>query len=146
MIRFLILTFLFTSIDLLSKYYVNFYLEKEIIITDYFKIALSKNENLAFSIPMPGFLQIILSFLLLGFLGFYLYKIKPLDNYYFIGGILIFGGALGNLYERIFYKAVTDFIDFSFWPSFNFADSFIVSGVTLIILSDFLHKKAEEQE
>ncbi|MDP2211995.1 MAG: signal peptidase II [Candidatus Aquicultor sp.] len=51
---------------------------------------------------------------------------------------LVMGGAIGNLIDRVTIGAVTDFIDFRFWPVFNVADSAIVIGAIflgLIILS-----------
>jgi len=58
---------------------------------------------------------------------------------------MILGGALGNLFDRIFYKAVPDFIDFhinSFhWFIFNLADIFITLGVFSMILAEFFVKK-----
>ena len=48
---------------------------------------------------------------------------------------LLLGGTMGNLTDRLFYGAVTDFLDFRVWPVFNIADSAItVSVVFLIIL------------
>ena len=51
---------------------------------------------------------------------------------------LIVGGALGNLYDRIFYSAVPDFIDLHYkdfhWFVFNVADIFITIGVLCLIL------------
>lgn len=46
---------------------------------------------------------------------------------------LIVGGSTSNLFDRIVHGYVTDFIDFSFWPSFNLADSFIVLGVAVLV-------------
>jgi signal peptidase II len=61
---------------------------------------------------------------------------------------LILGGALGNVYERIVSKAVTDFIEvhiFSYhYPDFNIADSAIVTGACLLIL-DSLRAKDRDQ-
>jgi len=57
------------------------------------------------------------------------------------------GGALGNFTDRIFRGdgfldgAVVDFIDFSFFPTFNAADSAISIGVVLMLLSVVLHKE-----
>ncbi|MDI6732577.1 MAG: signal peptidase II [Planctomycetota bacterium] len=50
---------------------------------------------------------------------------------------LILAGAIGNLYDRIVYKAVRDFIDFHLinWPIFNLADTYITIGAILIIIS-----------
>jgi len=47
---------------------------------------------------------------------------------------LLIGGALGNLADRVRDGAVTDFIDLSFWATFNLADVAIVAGVALLVL------------
>lgn len=48
---------------------------------------------------------------------------------------LIFGGALGNLIDRLRFGQVTDFIAFGFWPAFNIADSAVTVGVILFAFS-----------
>ena len=63
----------------------------------------------------------------------------------FCGGLaLILGGALGNLYDRIAYGHVVDFLDFHaagwHWPAFNVADSAITAGAAILILEGFLHR------
>ena len=45
---------------------------------------------------------------------------------------LIFGGTVGNLIDRLSFGYVIDFIDFSFWPTFNIADSSVVVGAFLL--------------
>ena len=56
--------------------------------------------------------------------------------------LIIIGGALGNLYDRIFFKAVPDFIDFHVgnfhWFIFNIADIFITIGVIFMILIEIV--------
>jgi signal peptidase II len=58
---------------------------------------------------------------------------------------LIFGGALGNVHDRVLYGSVVDFIEvhiFSYhWPDFNLADSSIVTGACLLLLDSLLTKK-----
>ena len=53
-----------------------------------------------------------------------------------------FGGALGNLYDRIFFKAVPDFIDFHIgnfhWFIFNVSDIFISLGVLFLIIFEII--------
>ena len=46
---------------------------------------------------------------------------------------LLIGGSLSNLVDRVRLGHVTDFIDFSWWPAFNLADSFIVIGVGILL-------------
>ena len=63
---------------------------------------------------------------------------------------MIFGGALGNVFDRIIYRAVPDFIDFHVgnfhWFIFNVADIFISLGVIFMILSEFFVNKIESHE
>ena len=59
--------------------------------------------------------------------------------------LMILGGALGNLFDRIVFSAVPDFIDFHFnnfhWFIFNVADIFITLGVIIMIMTEFFNKK-----
>ena len=64
--------------------------------------------------------------------------------------LMILGGALGNLYDRIFFKAVPDFFDFHInefhWFIFNVADIFISIGVICLIYDElFVEKKRDEE-
>ena len=68
-------------------------------------------------------------------------KSKILEKTFFS---LIIGGAIGNLYDRIIYKAVPDFIDFHIkefhWFTFNVADIFISLGIIFMILNELMYK------
>ena len=59
--------------------------------------------------------------------------------------LMILGGALGNVFDRIYYKAVPDFIDFHIgnfhWFIFNVADIFITIGIFCLIYSEIFLKK-----
>ena len=61
---------------------------------------------------------------------------------------MIVGGAIGNLYDRLVYFAVPDFIDFHInqfhWFTFNIADIFISIGIISIIIKDLLLSKNEK--
>jgi signal peptidase II len=70
---------------------------------------------------------------------------KKVARFHLVGLALILGGALGNLYDRIAFGAVRDFIDVWFrldwgfswlhhWPTFNVADAAIVTGVLILLL------------
>lgn len=58
---------------------------------------------------------------------------------------LVIGGALGNMLDRIRFKAVVDFLDFHLfgfhWPAFNISDSAIVVGVFLLIIYSLFFEK-----
>ena len=62
-----------------------------------------------------------------------------------ISFLLIIGGSMGNIYDRIYYSAVPDFIDIHFnnfhWFIFNVADIFITLGVILLIYFEIFFKK-----
>jgi signal peptidase II len=57
---------------------------------------------------------------------------------------LYFGGAIGNLIDRLRYGYVTDFMDFRIWPVFNVADAAMTVGVVLFIYSILFLSKAEK--
>ena len=61
---------------------------------------------------------------------------------------LIFGGAMGNVIDRILHGGVMDFLDFHIanyhWPAFNLADSFVFLGVLLMIFLEFFFQKPND--
>ena len=67
---------------------------------------------------------------------------KDFRKYFFL---LILGGSFGNLFDRLYYESVPDFIDFHIgnfhWFIFNIADIFITIGVICLILAELLYKK-----
>ena len=67
-----------------------------------------------------------------------LFMRRRIQSYGFLAGAglaLVLGGAVGNLYDRISYGFVVDFLDFSFFPAvFNVADSSITVGAVLMAL------------
>ena len=81
-------------------------------------------------------------FLVIIFLSYLIVKANFLDKVSFS---LILGGALGNIYDRINYFAVPDFIDIHFgdyhWFTFNIADIFITIGVIFLIGKDLILNK-----
>ena len=73
---------------------------------------------------------------------FFLMKSKAIYSYFIT---LIIGGSLGNLFDRIYYYAVPDFIDLHLgsyhWFTFNVADIFITAGIIGLILVELLKKE-----
>ena len=63
--------------------------------------------------------------------------------------IFVFGGSIGNLFDRIYYSAVPDFIDISYkgyhWFIFNVADIFITLGIICLIFFEILNYKKNEK-
>ncbi len=64
------------------------------------------------------------------------------NGYQKYGFLMVFGGSLGNIFDRLYYSSVPDFIDIHInnfhWFIFNVADIFITLGVLLLILAEFL--------
>lgn len=56
---------------------------------------------------------------------------------------LVLGGAAGNLYDRLVYGFVVDFIDLRVWPVFNLADSAITAGVALLVALAVFERRAD---
>ena len=69
-------------------------------------------------------------------------KAESIQKY---GFMMVFGGSLGNIFDRLYYSSVPDFIDFHYnnfhWFIFNVADIFISLGVIILIYSEFLKKE-----
>ena len=62
------------------------------------------------------------------------------------GYLMIFAGALGNIFDRIVLGHVIDFLDFRIWPVFNIADSAICIGAGFIALAILKTKKRETEK
>ncbi len=88
----------------------------------------------------------ILIFLIILVLIYLMFNSKTGDKIFFS---LIIGGAIGNLYDRIVYKAVPDFIDFHIkefhWFTFNVADIFISFGIIFMILNELVFRKEKNE-
>lgn len=65
-----------------------------------------------------------------------------------IGFLMILGGALGNIFDRMYYSSVIDFIDINYknfhWFVFNVADMFITLGIIMLIFIEILKIKIHE--
>ena len=73
----------------------------------------------------------------------YLIYVEKGSKTYFLLAIL--GGSFGNLFDRLYYKAVPDFIDLNYngyhWFIFNVADIFITVGIICLILAEIINYK-----
>ncbi|WP_145596915.1 signal peptidase II [Candidatus Pelagibacter sp. FZCC0015] len=147
------LVLLIFSLDRISKIYV-IYLDKkflgsEIFSSKFLNITLILNEGIAFGLLSfdEKYIYNILTifiFIIILIIFFMLIKSKGLKKYSLL---MIFGGALGNVFDRIFYKGVPDFIDFHIgnyhWFIFNVADIFITFGVILMIILELFGTNKE---
>ena len=103
------------------------------IIKDFFHITLTTNTGMGFGLlrgnnSLISFITIII----LGFMLFYYDKL-PKTGKEHASIVLIVSGALSNLFDRIFFGHIIDFIDFRIWPIFNIADACITLGILYLV-------------
>mgnify|MGYP006108130843 FL=1 len=125
------------QMDSEGSYFVNEYLNFDLVWNTGIGFGLfSQNANIYYQATS------FLIFLVIVFLSYLIVKSNLLDKILFS---IILGGAFGNFYDRLFYLAVPDFIDFHInnfhWFTFNIADIFITVGVILLITKDLFVKK-----
>ena len=125
------------------------YEEKE-IIPNFFSLLYVKNTGAAFSIfENNTFFLIIISILFMIGVIFYIKR----ENYYtFLAKVslgFLLGGIWGNLFDRIFYHGVIDYLSFRIFhydfPIFNFADILITTGIILFMLDTFFPKTKDKK-
>ena len=138
----IIFTIIFFFIDLISKLIVSNFMNVQdsiIVISNFFNITYVRNTGAAWSIFAGETLGlIVISLIIIALIVYYVSKNKFKSKLELFGYSLILGGAIGNLYDRIVYGYVIDFLDFYIfgydYPIFNLADSFIFIGVILVII------------
>ena len=143
-------------LDRISKIYVidlsKKSLSNNLFLSDYLNISLMWNEGIAFGLFAfdESFFYNFITILIIIVIIIVFFMILKNKGYKKYSLILILGGALGNLYDRIFFGAVPDFIDFHIgdfhWFVFNVADIFISIGVIIMILSEFMVTKTSNEE
>jgi signal peptidase II len=120
-------------LDQLSKYAIREWFDLPIVlIPDWLQIVFVENKGIAFSLPVPSGVSSAVAVIVSLWLAFQLWRYQQ-ANTVKIGYALIMAGALGNLIDRIWLGAVTDFISVGTFPVFNVADSCICVGVALVI-------------
>ena len=137
-------------IDRLSKIYVIELIqseEREVFLYDFLNLTLNWNTGIAFGLLSlnANLWYHLVSALILLIIIYLIYLMVISDNSGKIIISLIIGGALGNLYDRLTYFAVPDFIDFHIenfhWFTFNIADIFISLGIFGMVVKEFILKK-----
>ena len=105
------------------------------------------NTGTAFGLlPNQTLFLIFASIIAIGFLV-YFYRAYALPRPILRLAIgLQLGGAFGNLFDRVAFGAVTDFIDVGWWPIFNIADSSICVGMATLIVVLLLFDRKQEEE
>ena len=153
-IYFGIILFIFLA-DRVSKLYILSVLEDlgtvDININSYINLILVWNTGIGFGLfsfeqsDMYNLMTIFIVFINL-LIVYLIIKSKDKSAYFFL---IILGGSLGNLFDRIYYSAVPDFIDISYkgyhWFIFNVADIFISLGIICLIFAELLNYKKENE-
>ena len=150
------LVILIFLIDRISKIYVisldKKFLGSEIFSSKFLNIYLVWNEGIAFGLFSSNDSNFynILTFLIIVIIIILFYMItqsQGLQKYFLF---MILGGAIGNVFDRILYKSVPDFIDFHInqfhWFIFNVADIFITIGVICMILTELIATNKNKHE
>ena len=144
------LAILIFLIDRISKIYVislsNKSIENDIFISKFLNITLIWNEGIAFGLfALRDNLYNILTCVIFCIILIIIYILFKSTGFKRYSLIFILGGALGNLYDRIYYKAVPDFIDFHVgefhWFIFNIADVFITVGIIFMIFIEIMESR-----
>lgn len=121
------------------------------IIPKFFSLYYLKNTGAAFSIfGNKTLFLIIISIISLIVLKNYIEKLKRVTNLTIISLGIMLGGIMGNLFDRILYKSVIDYLSFNFFgysfPVFNLADIGITIGAILLIIDLILEEKEENKK
>ena len=153
-IYFGIILFIFLA-DRISKLYILSILEDlgnvDINVNSYINLILVWNSGIGFGLfsfdqsQMYNVVTILIIFINL-LIVYLIIKSKDNSTYFFS---IILGGSLGNLFDRIYYSAVPDFIDISYkgyhWFIFNVADIFISLGIICLIFAELLNYKKKNE-
>ena len=152
-IVYFLIVFTIFVLDRVSKLYILNIFEKEnivdIYVNNFLNIILVWNSGIGFGL-LSFDKSIIYNFIttLIVLINIViLYLALNNDNFKSYFFVIILGGSLGNLFDRIYYSAVPDFIDLNYnnfhWFVFNVADIFITVGIMCLILVELFFNKHE---
>lgn len=149
----LALAVLVFALDRLSKHIILLSLDHEgsvMTVSSFFDLVLVFNKGISFGLLNTG--HDFMPYVLMGVAGvvilsLILWLVRGPCLLVALAIGLVIGGAVGNLYDRVTYGAVIDFLSFHLgaleWPAFNIADSAIVGGVLLLFLQSLVFDKKE---
>ena len=153
-IYFGIILFIFLA-DRISKLYILSILEDsgfvDININQFINFILVWNSGIGFGLfsfeQSTIYSLITLIIILINLIIIYfIIKTNDFSKYFYL---FILGGSLGNLFDRIYYSSVPDFIDISYkgyhWFVFNVADIFISLGIICLIFAELLNYKKKNE-
>ena len=142
------------SLDRISKFYVISQSEKnlsyDLFESKFLNINLVWNEGIAFGLLSfdKDYLYNLLTILIIVLIIIIFFMILKNTGFKKYSLLMVLGGALGNLYDRLYFNAVPDFIDFHIgnfhWFIFNVSDIFISLGVLFLISFELINNKKEK--
>ena len=142
-------------LDRISKLYVIYQnkliTNSELYSSKFLNIHLIWNEGIAFGLFSfnEDYLYNSLTFLIFIVIIFIIFMIRKSDPLRKYALLLVLGGALGNFFDRLIYKAVPDFIDFHVgnfhWFIFNVADIFITLGILFMVIIELFNKEKKNE-
>ena len=118
----------------------------EIKVSSFINLNLIWNKGIAFGLFSYGekFEYNLLTCLIIMIIAIVFWMIIKTKGFEKYGFLMILGGALGNIFDRLYYSAVPDFIDIYYknfhWFVFNVADIFITVGVLMLIINEITIK------
>ena len=149
-ILYLLIIIIIFFLDRVSKMKViNEFNEKTYFINEFLNIDLIWNTGIGFGLfsTDADIIYFLINFLIVAIvfiLIYFLIQSQYIDKLVYS---MLIGGALGNLYDRLSYKAVPDFLDLHYsnfhWFTFNVADIFITTGILIFILKSFFERKVK---
>jgi len=151
----IIIIFIF-SLDRISKIYILKIAEIEssvdIYLTPYLNFYLIWNKGIAFGFFSfnESLIYNLITLVIMVIILIVLSMIVKSNGFTKYSLMIVMGGALGNLFDRIYYSAVPDFIDFHIngyhWFIFNVADIFVTVGILCLIFDEmFINSKKNEK-
>jgi signal peptidase II len=155
MFRFLWIVLLVGVADQVSKYFALLHLRhSDIPLAPFLKLSLAFNTGAAFSFlsDAGGWQNLFfvgIAFVVSVIILFMIRRLGASDTQVAVALMLVLGGAVGNVIDRVRFGYVVDFIDVYYrawhWPTFNIADSAITIGAVLLVLDalgiTWRHKK-----
>ena len=166
---FIIVSIIVIIVDHLTKWIIKSTMElyQTIrVLGDFFTISYILNSGIAFGLfdqhqsPHKSLLLIVISILALGIILYIFFSLPKTIKLSGLAMGLIFGGAIGNIIDRIVRGRVIDFFDFDFpdisiralrihmtrWPTFNVADTCVLVGIILLLIIIIIHGGESEKK
>ncbi|MFA6582845.1 MAG: signal peptidase II [Elusimicrobiaceae bacterium] len=117
-----------------------------VVFAPFFRFTYVENTGAAFGmLAGRNAFFVIITVLLLGGIFYYRRQLAEHGKMASLAMVFICAGAVGNLYDRLAYGYVVDFLDFRVWPVFNLADSFISAGGVLLAWAFYFNSPDEKK-